>query len=215
MYTINSERSRSENSKMNVKEFITQVFLNEYKRLIYEHEFHYISFSLIALGIEFLGACIDEHDFGQRGRSEKRFRRALTELFPSEYQRFNRRNDRYDLYDNLRNGFAHQFRPGSMVGLTHRAESAQYGTEHLQTDNGQLILISEDLYEDFETACEKVIRRINSHSIEHPKVYSSFLSVPQDRSSLAGELDLSTKTDLSVGSAIADGFPYDVDDALV
>ena len=197
---------------MKVKGFIETVFLGEYREIVYKHRFHYISFSLIALGIEFLGACIDEHHFGKTRQSGPRFRRAIQELFPPEYQRFINRGD-YDLYKNLRNGFAHQFRPGSTVGLTHRAESARYGTEHLQIYNGQLILISEDLYEDFETACKKVIRKIDNRSITHPKVDSSFLSLPQDRSPPVGEFDLSTKTDFSVGSAIADGFPYDVNDA--
>jgi hypothetical protein len=198
---------------MNVKEFIHQVFLDEYKRLIHDYGFHYISFSLIALGIEFLGACIDEHDFGERGQSSLRFRRAIEELFPPEYQRFN--SGDHDLCTNLRNGFAHQFRPGATVGLTHRAESVQYGTEHLQIYDGQLILISEDLYKDFRTACEKVIRGIDNHSIDHPKLRRSFLSLPQDKSPLVGELDFSTTTDLdfSGGSALADGFPYDVNDA--
>jgi hypothetical protein len=204
---VNSERSRS---KMNVKQFINQVFLNEYRRLIYDYGFHYISFSLIALGIELLGACLDEHDFGKRNESSRRFRRAIENLFPPEYQRFN--SGDYDLCTNLRNGFAHQFRPGSMVGLTHRDESRRLGTKHLQIHNDKLVLVSEDLYEDFVDACKKVVRRIDNGVIPHPKVYSSFLSVPQDKSSLAGELDLSTKTDLSVGSAITEGFPWDVDD---
>ena len=128
---------------MNVKGFINQVFLNEYRRLIYDYGFHYISFSLIALGIELLGACLDEHDFGERGQSSLRFRRAIEELFPPEYQRFN--SGDYDLCTNLRNGFAHQFRPGSMVSLTHRDESIREGTQHLQIHDGKLILISENL----------------------------------------------------------------------
>lgn len=164
---------------MNVKEFIKKVFLDEYKRLIYDYRFHYISFSLIALGIEFLGACLDEHDFSTTKHSGKRFRNAITELFPLQYQRFNNKGNPYDLCNNLRNVFAHQFRPGPRIGLTHRDESIKYGTRHLQIQGNQLILVAEDLYEDFESACKEIIRRIDNKLIEHPKVYSSYLSVPQ------------------------------------
>ena len=48
---------------MTPKQFITQVFLSEYKQIAVQ--FQYISFALIGLGIEFLGACLDEHEFGQ------------------------------------------------------------------------------------------------------------------------------------------------------
>lgn len=162
---------------MNVKEFINQVFLNEYRRLIHDYGFHYISFSLVALGIEFLGACIDKHEFDKKWESRRRFKKAIKELFPPEYHPFINGGD-YDLYDNLRNGFAHQFRPGPKVGLTHKWESVQYGTEHLKKTHGQLVLVSEDLYKDFEAACKKVIGKIDNRSIEHQKVYNSFLSVP-------------------------------------
>ena len=69
---------------MTVKEFINQVFLNEYKRII-DQGFYYISFALIALGIEYLGACLDSHDFDEEGLSKARFTSAINELFPQRY----------------------------------------------------------------------------------------------------------------------------------
>lgn len=162
---------------MKVKDFINVVFLDEYRRLIYDCGFHYISFSLMALGIEFLGACLDENDFDKTGLSGKRFRNAIEELFPPQYQHFNEKSSPYDLCNKLRNVFAHQFRPGPGLGLTHRDESIKDGTKHLQIHNDRLTLVSEDLYEDFESACKEIIKRIDNHSIGHPKVYDDYLSI--------------------------------------
>ena len=39
----------------------------------------------------------------------------------------------------------------------------------------RLILVSEDFYNDFKTACEEVITRIDAKTIAHTKVYSSLL----------------------------------------
>ena len=110
---------------MTVKEFINQVFVNEYGRIV-DGGFHYISFALIGLGIEFLGACLDSKTFNRRGQSEARFTNAVKQLFPKKYHPFSKA-----LYRDLRNGFAHQFRPGFGFVLTHRAEAAQEGTTHL------------------------------------------------------------------------------------
>ena len=39
----------------------------------------YLAFGQIAVGIEFLGACKDAHDFDQEGHSKCRFERGITD----------------------------------------------------------------------------------------------------------------------------------------
>lgn len=108
---------------MNVREFINQVFLNEYSQIV--TGFSYISFALIGLGIEFLGACLDSHEFGQKGQSGLRVRAAILDLFPAAYHVY-----ADELSGDLRNGFAHQFRPGLSLELTHRAEASVQEWKH-------------------------------------------------------------------------------------
>lgn len=161
---------------MTVKEFIDQVFLNEYKKIV-RRGFHYISFALVALGTEFLGACLDPYDFAERGLSEKRFIQAMRELFPQQYQQHCKA-----LYDDLRCGFAHMLRPGRRFALTGRAESKREKTKHLcpfcrEPFPDATVLVAEQFYFDFEQACRKVISRIDSGRLAHPKLSKPFLRI--------------------------------------
>lgn len=60
----------------------------------------------------------------------------------------------YNLYDNLRNGFAHSFVPKYPLTLSSKAER-QHLTLH--ENNERLNLKCEDFYEDFKIACEEVL----------------------------------------------------------
>jgi hypothetical protein len=157
--------------QLSVKDFITHVFLKEYKQLLHSG-FHYISFALLALGVEFLGACLDQHDFAKRNLSSARFLDAIKQLFPPKYQPF-----REALCDDLRNGFAHQLRPGSRFALTHRAESQQEGTVHLEALNNKTVLVAEDFYQDFEAACRRLIKMLDTKALNHPKLFAPFLKI--------------------------------------
>lgn len=159
--------------KLKVREFINNVLIGEFKDIQQRHP--YVSFSLIGLGIELLGACIGEFEFAEKWKSAERFRNAIKELFPQEYQVYNDENRGDDLYDNLRCGFAHQSRPGGKIALTHRAESERENTEHLKDYKGKLILVAENLFEDFEAACRGVIRRIDDGEITYKKLQDEFL----------------------------------------
>lgn len=155
---------------MTVKEFINQVFLNEYQKLL-DAGFHYISFALIALGIEFLGACLDSYDFAKKGRSRARFMLAM-QLFPKKYHQYS-----HALYEELRSGFAHQFRPGLKFGLTHRKESEREHTHHLGRFGNWTVLVAEKFYADFEGACCKVIEMLDKGRLTHPKFSKQFLKI--------------------------------------
>jgi hypothetical protein len=152
---------------MNVKEFINQVFLAEYEQVV--AQFAYISFALIGLGIEFLGACLDSHEFGERSQSTARVQKAIKELFPPAY-------GLGDIASDLRNGFALQFRPGMSLELSKRSEAHGRGWKHLEkTQDGKICLVAEDLYADFTAACRTVLKKIDNGELNHDKLKRGFL----------------------------------------
>lgn len=152
---------------MNVTEFIIQILLEEYSLIV--PKFPYISFALMGLGIEFLGACLDSHEFGERGQSSARVQKAIDELFPPAYGVGN-------IGSELRNGFAHQFRPGMALELSQRSEAPSRGWKHLEkTRDGKICLVAEDFYQDFAVACRTVLARIDSHQLNHDKLKRGFL----------------------------------------
>ena len=71
----------------------------------------YLAFSLIAQGIELLGALLDEQEFNDSNLSEGRFRTALRELFPRTYASHSTKGGEFYLYEDLRCGMAHVLRP--------------------------------------------------------------------------------------------------------
>jgi len=154
---------------MNPKEFIRQVFLDEYSHIV--PKYAYISFALIGLGVEFLGACLDPYEFSENGLSGARVRNAIQTLFPTSYHPF------IGHFNDLRNGFAHQFRPGKTLELSQRSEAPGKGWQHLKTSDGRVCLIAENLYEDFEKACHAVITRIDNGQLSHPKLTKPYLRV--------------------------------------
>lgn len=175
-------------------ELMDTIFLNEYGSIVYKSKHHYISFSLIAQGIEFLGRCLDDkHGFdwedsvNKRDYSGKVFRKAIEDLFPAKYRKFAIKGSKFDLYKNLRCGLIHKLVPNSPIGLTHREESNRFNTEHLQVkkDNFgneiQLILVSEDFYDDFVISVNKVKLMVNKGQLTHPKLNHNILNVPNPK----------------------------------
>ncbi|MFX0097722.1 MAG: hypothetical protein ACFE7E_08190 [Candidatus Hodarchaeota archaeon] len=165
---------------MDVKEFIQNVLVTELKDIQQKEGHHYLSFGLIAQGIEFLGACIDNNDFFVEGKSRERFEKAITDLFPSGYHSFlSGKGKPYDLYENLRCGLLHIILPKSDIELIQEAEINDFG-DHLEIKEirkkKRLILVSQRLFKDFENACETVIKRIDNKTISHSKVYQDFLA---------------------------------------
>jgi hypothetical protein len=156
---------------MNTKEFINQVFIAEYSQIVSKHA--YISFALIGLGIEFLGACLDPYEFSETALSEARVKNAILSLLPTKYQAY-----QGEISKDLRNGFAHQFRPGMRLELSQRSEAHGRGWQHLEkTPDQKLCLVAEDLYDDFADACRAVIGKIDNGDLNHPKLAKTYLRV--------------------------------------
>jgi len=151
---------------MRILDFIQKVLIDEFKEIQQDEGHPYISFSLICQGIEFLGACLDSEPFSAKGLSAPRFRRAMYDLFPTSYRKFNQGTGKpFDLYENLRCGLIHVILPGSRLDLIRRTEKAKFSANHLEVKEIQgidrLVLVSEDLFEDYERACEEIIARIS------------------------------------------------------
>ena len=145
-----------------------------------KHRHHYLSFGLMAQGIELLGACLDDGDFEQPGRSSARFALAIRELFVSQnplYGRYNNPREDPSLYAGLRCAQTHTMRPGKRVAYTHRTESVTERTTHLKQKGQKLILVCEDLYDDFKVACEDIIGRIQRNELTGDKFRHPFLTI--------------------------------------
>ncbi|NWG05022.1 MAG: hypothetical protein HXY44_19405 [Syntrophaceae bacterium] len=151
---------------MRISDFIQKVLIDEFKEIQQAGEHPYISFNLICQGIEFLGACLDSEPFSGKGLSAPRFRRAIEDLFPTSYHPFNQGTGKaFDLYENFRCSFLYVMLPRPRLKLIRRTEKPKFNANHLEVKEIQgierLVLVLEDLFEDFERACEGIIRRIN------------------------------------------------------
>lgn len=126
--------------EVSIKDFIRQ---NLYPaiEMLKDNGHPYFAFELIAAGIEFLGACIDDKDFYQRKRGRKRFKNAITKL--SSLQKYNFPDK---LYDNLRCGMCHVLLPRTTLKL-----SSGYG----KCRESKLYI--ETFYCDFKSACEELL----------------------------------------------------------
>jgi hypothetical protein len=146
------------------KEFIQEVLIDEFKDIVDRHT--YIAFSLVAIGIEFLGKCMltecqDWHDISP----DKAFNRGL-DLMTKVDERYGTLN----LKDELRNGFAHTLAPKSNIVLSELKD----GAPHLLEAGEKTILVIEIFYGDFVKACKRVI------AVEFPetdKMNKSFIRV--------------------------------------
>ena len=150
---------------MNILDFIQKVLIDEFKEIQEDEEYHHLSLNLICQGIEFLGACLDSEPFSAKGLSAPRFRRAICDLFPASYLKFNQGSGKpFDLYENLRCGLFHAILEGSRLELIRRSENSKFNAHHLEVKEirgmNRLVVVSEDLYDDYEKACNEIITRI-------------------------------------------------------
>lgn len=156
-----------------LKGFIKKVLKEEIKKIQQEEKHYFLSFGLISQGIEFLGACLDKNDFHKRDESGTRFRLAIKELFPIQYHQFNNKQNCHDLFSNLRCGLLHVLVPKNSIELIQEAEKEEFAG-HLEIKlvrgTDRLILVAQDLFLDFENACNKVIQKIDTGEISGDKI---------------------------------------------
>ena len=166
---------------MDVPAFIQRVLIEEFEEIQQEGRHPHILFSLICPGIEFLGACLDPDAFSCKGLSAPRFRRAIYELFPSTYHPFNQGSGRpFDLYDNLRCALFDVVLPGARLELIQRSETTTLNVSHLEIKEiggtDRLVLVLENLLDDFEKACQEIMERIRDGRLSGWKVTGDLAS---------------------------------------
>lgn len=152
-----------------VDDFIRKVILHSAK--ILTEQIPYTSFGIISVGIEFLGKCLDEKvefNFYKSGLPKKHFDLAINELM----HKYKNINDKYNLQDKLRNGFLHSFCPKHPLWLRDKKTATEL---HLAEKDGLVHIIAEELFFDFEAACQEIINRINTRKFKHDKMYRPYL----------------------------------------
>ena len=191
-----------------VEWFIDTVLVGEIKKVV-DAGAGYVAFSLIASGIETLGALLDEKEFHDDRLSEERFKNALRKFFPRDYAPHINSKIEFFLYQHLRCGLVHVFCPEGRIAFIGAAGAAKMGVKHLQIveDDGyrMLVLVTEDFFQDFTEACRKAKVEIGKKT--HRKLKQGFVSLfyrlpeplaPTDRAaSPAGEQRL--KFDAATG----------------
>ena len=132
------------------KEFIQKVLIDEIGQITKANP--YLSFTLIAIGIEFLGKCLltnckNWHDINP----SKAFNKGV-ELLIQEDSRYEKLN----LKSSLRDGFAHTLLPKFGISLSEE----KHGEEHFSINSrGKTILVVEVFYHDFVRCCKTVLER--------------------------------------------------------
>jgi hypothetical protein len=162
-------------TNLSIQEFVERVLLRDLRRMVYEVKLHYLGFGSIAFGIEFLGACVDDHPFEARRRSAERFKREIDDFMTRSDSRYKEYHD--PLYQQLRCGIAHVMRPIGKVLFTSRDESTQDQTHHFQIINDQVLLVCEDFYDDFAIACQALIDQLPK--LTSPKLQQPYLVITE------------------------------------
>lgn len=160
--------------------FIASVLADGVKRMVHDAGLGYLATGMIAVGIEFLGACIDRHAFNVDRQSKKRFQKGINEFMSKvnpKYRSFNRKNSRYCLYKQLRCGMAHIARPHGKVAFVGRGDAQKDGLKHLEVYEplDKLIIVVEDFCDDFITACADLRKRLPT--LRQKKLRGVFLPV--------------------------------------
>jgi hypothetical protein len=135
---------------MKPKEFIDAVLINEVGAI--HLQYPYISFAMMAIGIEFLGKCLNNYeDWNESGHSKEDFELAINSL--NAFDKYRPLLTSHNLWTSLRNGFLHSFVPKNTLTLSSKDETA-----HLVAVTPiKINLRCEDFYKDFKGACQEVI----------------------------------------------------------
>lgn len=134
--------------KKTPKDFIQKYLIDEMKDVVFRHP--YLSFSLIAIGIEFLGKCMLTECKTWDIKPGKAYKKGL-ELICAVDNKYSS----LDLKDQLRNGFVHNFAPKSKIILS----EVKHDTKHFEKSGERTYLVVEILYRDFVKACYIVLEK--------------------------------------------------------
>lgn len=151
------------------------IIIADVKNLIARKQ-DFISFIIISLGIEFMGSFYDTYDFTDFGQSGKRFKLALSNLFKDKWYQSNTEW----IYKNLRGPLIHQYRPGGEISLTSQCKNEAPLDSHLKkSDDGKIIFVLEQLFEDFKLAVQKFKNEIEkpSNPLNKEKIIGEYMGI--------------------------------------
>lgn len=157
-----------EELKLQQKEFIKRIFIDEVGRL-QDNGFYFFSFLVMGQGIEALGCFLDKKPLKARNQSFIRFSNSINKLMGQKYRNVNFNNW---LYDKLRSQMTHTFVPSKEILLTSK-KKLQPNQAHLKTFEGRLVLVAEDLYQDFVKACTKLFDMMDKDLVTIKKIAAS------------------------------------------
>ncbi|MDO8965116.1 hypothetical protein [Algoriphagus sp.] len=163
--------------KKGVIEFIETVYLKEMMDLVEYPEAPYSKFLIIIQGIEFLGACQDNHIFEKEGLSRKRFRKGMV-LMGEKYCDFLDEVNEICFYRDFRCPMIHQFKHNQKKITLATKAGINYEELHLtKNENGQLYIVLEDFYADIQQAAQLLIEQINQGKYNLEKLSEPYLTI--------------------------------------
>lgn len=131
---------------MTVKEFINKYFIEEVGSFVDEHPF--VSFALMAIGVEFLGKCLNTNDWDDKNeKSGKTFDSAI-----QQFDSLKKYSAIPDLYHSLHCGLAHRLMVKGHVILS---------PDHNNIIGPDFIIGCKEFYDDFKQACQDAVDNKN------------------------------------------------------
>jgi len=142
--------------------FLKQLLIIDIKKLI-DNKQEYVALIIMSQSIETLGAFLDSKPFRAKAQSKKRFSLALKKLFSYKYRKA---NDKFFLYEKLRNHIAHILIPSSKIIII--PNTNEY--KHMEISKGNLYICIEEFYNDVKIATEELIVMIEKNKIMYKKL---------------------------------------------
>jgi len=139
--------------------FIEEILIQNIESLL-KNEQYYPLFIYTSIGIETLGAIIDNKPIRTRNQSKYRFGIALYQLFPNQYGFVNKNSF---LYDTLRNHAIHNLLPSSKLFVVNKDTG---NVRHLDQSKDRVTFIIETFAKDFLNASREALKKIRSGEVK-------------------------------------------------
>ena len=147
------------NNKENTLAFIQQYLVKPVEELLATQQY-YPLLIYCSLGIETIGAFLDNKPLRARKQSKLRFGNALYQLFPKKYSFSNKGGF---LYEALRNHSAHNLIPSSYLIIYNEEEKNK---KHLSLFKEKTFFCIDTFAQDFLTACQKISKDIEDNKLD-------------------------------------------------
>ena len=148
---------------MRSETFIKKYLKKEVQSLL-ETESYYPLLIYATIGIETLGAIIDDKPIRATNQSKGRFGSALYHLFPNQYGFVNKGAF---LYDSLRNHSAHNLIPSTKIFFVDKDSKS---VRHLNQQTNQLTFVIETFALDFIAACDLALDKLKKGDVKSKNI---------------------------------------------